>query len=90
MSVMQVSYYGNRVERVTADGAHWREATPAELVTLLCDEPEHRVIVGPGPPVPAGKYADMYLPGHYPFLPGICVLLPVYAEVVCLESVSAK
>lgn len=84
MNSMEVRYYGNRVKRVTGDGAHWREAAPAELRYLLENEPGHRVIVGSSEPCAAGCYASAYLPGRHPFLVGISHLVPVYAEVICL------
>jgi hypothetical protein len=84
---METHRYVNRTEYVTGeDGAHWREATPVELMRILDEEPEHRVIVNHGEPCPASKYAGMYLAGSYPFLPGICHLMPVYVEVTCVGA----
>lgn len=65
-------------ENVTPDGRKWREATPRELAEL---PPEALVCFRNGDPKPAGEYADLRLPGNYPFLAGIAALLPVYVEV---------
>lgn len=88
--MIETRYYGSgRTEHVTPeDGAHWREATPAELHRLLREDPWHRVIVGVrGQAVPACHFSGMVLAGGYPFLPGIAALIPVYAEIECLDEV---
>lgn len=64
-----------RLSCTTPDGRRWVEATGREIHDLADDG---LVYWGKGVPEPKSKYAGMYLPGDYPYLEGVCGLIPLY------------
>lgn len=69
--------YGFPTRKVADDGSVWRQATPKELADAPGDL---LVFFGRGDPQPVSHFADYYLPGDYPFLPGYAALVPVYVR----------